>query len=412
MYRKEKKRYWQALICLAATVVFGVSASTGSYAASTGITSENIKDMEGQIDAAEQEKQELQNSLTDLKKIKEQLEQSKNDLTNYVKELDGNLADIEQKIEELKLLIAEKETEIEETAKDLEEAQQREQEQYEAMKIRIQFMYERSGTFYLEVLLSASSFGEFLNKADYIEQIAAYDRKMLEEYALNSQMVQLYKEELEAEKEILDEAKEAVVAEEKALEALIGEKENQIVAYQTDIQNKEAAIKEYEADIAEQNAVISALEKAVAEEKARLLEESGTVITYDGGMFAWPCPAYKRISDEYGDRLHPTLGVMKFHNGIDLAADSGSDILAAYDGQVVAAAYNASMGNYVMIDHGNELYTIYMHASSLNVNKGDVVVKGQKIAAVGSTGRSTGPHLHFGVRLNGNYVNPWNYISK
>lgn len=394
-----------------ATLLFGASVSTSSNAASTEITSDNIKDMEGQIDAAEKEKKDLQNSLTDLKKIKEELEQSKNDLTNYVKELDGNLADIEQKIAEFKQLIEEKEKEIEQTGKDLEEAQKREQEQYEAMKVRIQFMYERSDTFLLEVLLSADSFGEFLNKADYIEQIAAYDRKMLNEYALNSQMVQLYKEELEAEKEILDEAKAAVVAEEEALEALIGEKENQIVAYQTDINNKEAAIKEYEADIAEQDEIISTLEKAVAEEKARRLAASNTVITYDGGMFAWPCPAYKRISDEYGDRLHPTLGVMKFHNGIDLAAPSGSDILAAYDGQVVAASYSASMGNYVMIDHGNELYTIYMRASALRVNKGDVVVKGQKIAAVGSTGRSTGPHLHFGVRLNGNYVSPWNYIS-
>ena len=143
MYRREKKRYWQTLICMAATVIFGVAVSTSSHAASTGITSDNIREMEGQIDAAEQEKKDLQNGLTDLKKIKEELENSKNDLTNYVRELDGNLADIEQKIEELKQLIAEKETEIEQTSKDLEEAQKKEQEQYEAMKIRIQFMYER-----------------------------------------------------------------------------------------------------------------------------------------------------------------------------------------------------------------------------------------------------------------------------
>ena len=280
------------------------------------------------------------------------------------------------------------------------------------MKVRIKFMYESGDNFYLDMLFASESFGEILNKADYIEQLSAYDRKMLDEYALNSQMIQLYKEELETEKVILDEAKAGVVAEQAALEDLIGQKEQQIVAYQSDINNKEAAIKEYEADIAEQNAVISALEKAVAEEKARLLAENESVITYDGGMFAWPCPDYKRISDDYGNRMHPTLGIEKFHNGIDLAAPSGSSILAAYDGKVVASAYNGSMGNYVMIDHGNDLYTIYMHASALYVNKGDVVVKGQKIAAVGSTGRSTGPHLHFGVRLNGSYVSPWSYLSK
>jgi murein DD-endopeptidase MepM/ murein hydrolase activator NlpD len=110
--------------------------------------------------------------------------------------------------------------------------------------------------------------------------------------------------------------------------------------------------------------------------------------------------------------MHPILNVEKFHNGIDLAAPGGSPILAAYGGTVVAAAYSSTMGNYVMIDHGSNLYTIYMHASALYVSKGDTVTKGQKIAAVGTTGRSTGNHLHFSVRLNGSYVSPWNYLSK
>ena len=105
-------------------------------------------------------------------------------------------------------------------------------------------------------------------------------------------------------------------------------------------------------------------------------------------------------------------GVQKFHNGIDLASPSGTAIYAAYDGKVVAASYSSSMGNYVMIDHGGSLYTIYMHASKLYVSTGDVVVRGETIAAVGSTGRSTGPHLHFGVRLNGEYVSPWNYLKQ
>lgn len=398
---------------LAVLLAFGILAGKMQHTACAGtLTSDSIKEMEGQIEEAEKERKELQSGLTDLKRIKAELENSKNDLTKYVQELDSNLADIEAKIEELKELITKKEAEITETEKNLEEAQKIEQEQYEAMKVRIQFMYERGDDFFLEMLLASESFAEMLNKADYIEQLSAYDRKMLDEYALNSQMIQLYKEELETEKSILDEAKEGVVAEQAALEELIGEKEQQITAYQSDINNKEAAIREYEADIAEQNEVISALEKAVAEEKAKLLAENGSVITYDGGMFAWPCPDYKRISDDYGNRMHPTLGVEKFHNGIDLAAPSGSAILAAYDGKVVASSYSSSMGNYVMIDHGNELYTIYMHASALYVNKGDIVVKGQKIAAVGSTGRSTGPHLHFGVRLNGSYVSPWNYLSK
>ena len=148
----------------------------------------------------------------------------------------------------------------------------------------------------------------------------------------------------------------------------------------------------------------------VAEENAKL--EEANRIKYDGGIFAWPAPSYTRISDDYGNRIHPTLGVEQFHNGVDMAAPGGSPILAAYDGKVVAAAYSNSMGNYIMIDHGDGLYTIYMHASALYVSTGASVTKGQKIAAVGSTGRSTGNHLHFSVRLNGSYVSPWNYISK
>jgi murein DD-endopeptidase MepM/ murein hydrolase activator NlpD len=128
-------------------------------------------------------------------------------------------------------------------------------------------------------------------------------------------------------------------------------------------------------------------------------------------MFTWPCPNYTRISDNYGMRMHPTLGVQKMHNGIDLAAPSGSAILAAYNGTVVAADYNSTMGNYIMINHGGGLYTIYMHCSSLGVSKGQDVKAGTRIGAVGSTGRSTGPHLHFGVRLNGAYVSPWNYLK-
>ena len=159
------------------------------------------------------------------------------------------------------------------------------------------------------------------------------------------------------------------------------------------------------------NAEIKAMEDLVAAQKAELAKENKAARTYDGGMFAWPAPSYTRISDDYGNRMHPTLHVQQFHNGIDLASPGGSPILAAYDGTVVSAAYSSTMGNYVMLDHGDNLYTIYMHASALYVSKGENVVKGQKIAAVGSTGRSTGNHLHFSVRLNGSYVSPWNYLS-
>ena len=384
-------------ICLflCVVLVFGIFAKPALATYASELTNSVIKEKEQEIDKAKQEKKQLQNSLTDVKKLKEQLEKSKQDLTVYVQELDADLTAIQEKINELNDLITEKEKEIEDKTAELEEAQRVQQEQYEAMKTRIKFMYERGDTIYMELIFSSNSFGDVLNKADYIQMLSEYDRKLLDEYVAHANYVALCKESLEKEQQ--------------AVNTLISEKEQQIVAYQGDISNKEAAIKEYEADISAQNATIAALEKAVAADKAKLEEENR--LKYDGGMFQMPCPGYTRISDDYGNRMHPTLKVQKFHNGVDFAAPSGTAILAAYSGNVVAASYNSSMGNYVMIDHGDGLYTIYMHASKLYVSTGQSVSKGATIAAVGSTGRSTGPHLHFSVRSNGSYVSPWNYLK-
>jgi murein DD-endopeptidase MepM/ murein hydrolase activator NlpD len=328
-----------------------------------------------------------------------------------VTQLDANLSEVQAKITELNDLISEKEEEITETTQELNEAIAKEEAQYEDMKARIKSMYERGDNFYFEAILSSKSFGDMINRADYIERLSASDRKILDEFKTTREYVETCKAQLEAEQELLEEAKTDVEEEEASLESLIAEKEKQISAYEADISNQEQLVKEYEAEIASQNAEIAALEKAAKELETQLANASSSTKTYDGGMFTWPAPSYTRISDDYGNRLHPTLNVMKFHNGIDLAAPGGSPILAAYSGTVVAASYSSTMGNYVMIDHGSNLYTIYMHASALYVSQGATVTKGQKIAAVGTTGRSTGNHLHFSVRLNGSYVSPWNYLK-
>lgn len=404
------KRWKSAIIlCLCLALVLAGADRYEITASASGLTNDSIRQKEEEIKKAKEEKKSLQSGLTNVKELKKQLEASKANLANYIEELDANLATIQAKISELKTMITQKEEEIEQKSLELEEAVATQESQYEAMKSRIRFMYERGNSLYLELLFESASFGEMLNKAEYIEMLSAYDRKMLDQYVAQAEYVALCKEGLEEEKEVLDEAKKSVEAEEASLNELISAKEQEIKAVSSDIRNKEAAIAEYEASIAAENETIAALEKAVAEERAKLAEEQKR--KYDGGIFTWPAPSYTKISDEYGNRMHPTLGVQKFHNGIDMAAPGGSPILAAYDGKVVAAAYSGSMGNYIMIDHGDSLYTIYMHASALYVSKGAEVHKGDKIAAVGSTGRSTGNHLHFSVRVNGNYVNPRNYLG-
>lgn len=405
------------LVCAAGIFFLGglqrlVEPMQVSATSISSITSDSIKEKEDQIKAAEKEKEGLKNSLSDLQKIKKELEAQKSDLKKYVAQLDSNLADIEAKITDLNARIAEKEAAIEETQKELEAAQEKEKTQKESMTRRIKLMYEKGDSYIWETLLCSTSFGDFLNRADFMEQVMSYDHRMWEEYKANRQYIELCKQELDLEKELLDETKENVEAEQSNLESLIAQKNNDIIKYETDISNKAQAIKEYEADIAEQNELIETLEAAIAEEKRKIIESNGTVLTYDGGVFKFPLASYTRVSDDYGMRIHPTLGVEQFHNGVDFAAPKGTAIYAAYDGVVVASAYSATMGNYVMIDHGDSLYTIYMHASALYVSKGDVVIRGDTIAAVGSTGRSTGNHLHFSVRKDGAYVSPWNYLSQ
>lgn len=400
-------KHWKKAVCMLVCIAIIFTYSEPAQA----VTSASIREKEAEIEKAKKQVSELKSGLTDVEALKKELEQSKNNLTAYVTQLDSQLSGIQEKIKQYNTLITETEAKIVETTEELNEAIRQQEEQYEAMKKRIRFMYEKGDTFYLELLFSSKSFSDMTNKADYIEALSRYDKNKLEEYVQTKEMVQLCKEELEAEKEELSEAKAAVEAEETTISALIEQKEAQIISVSSDISNKEAAIKEYEEMIAQENAEIAALEKAVAEEKARLEAENAKARVYNGGMFAWPCPGYKRISDEYGNRIHPILGTQQFHNGVDMAAPSGTAILAAYDGDVIAATYSSSMGNYIMIDHGSGLYTIYMHCSALYVSKGQTVAKGQNIAAVGSTGRSTGPHLHFSVRLNGSYVSPWNYLK-
>lgn len=407
------KRLKILIMCILCTsLALGMASSTNAAGGVGSITSQSIKEKESQIKNAENELDELEDMLSDVKAMKKSLEKKKGNLKEYILELDADLEIILGKITELEQLIVTKEAEIAQAEIDLANALTQESLQYEMLKKHIQMMYEQGDMFVYDVIISGQGISDILTKMEYVNQFVEYDKQVWDNYILNRELVEYCKLTLDAEKVVLDEAKSGIESEKSALEELIAEKEAQITAYDNDIKNKEQAIKDYEEYISEQEEVIAALEKQVEEERKQLIAQSGAVLTYDGGAFVFPVAKYTRVSSEFGWRIHPTLGVNKFHNGVDLASPTGTNIYAAYDGIVVAATYSSTMGNYVMINHGSGLYTIYMHASKLYVKKDDIVLRGNTIAAVGSTGRSTGPHLHFGVRKDGTYVSPWNYISK
>lgn len=410
MVRKNKglKMHSKALCTI--VVAFSLVLVSG-YSVSAELTNDFIKESESKKNEAEQTQKNLQGKLSQVKQMLAQVQDLKSALDVAMVEADAKLEDLNDSIEVLTADISKKEAEIEETKAQLEASREVEREQYAAMKKRIKYLYEKGNKSYIEMLFTAGSFADFLNQAEFVNKMSKYDREMLDQYIAISDQIEEEEHKLEAEEEELRAKYADLTSQQTEVENEMAEKQDAINLYTLDINNKEAAIKEYEAYIAEQAAVVKAMEEAILAEKKRLIEENKTTIVYDGGKFAWPAPQYSRISDEYGKRMHPILGIEQFHNGLDLAAPGGSPILAAYDGEVIAADYSSSMGNYVMINHGDGLITIYMHCSAILTSKGSMVVRGEQIAKVGSTGRSTGNHLHFGVRQNGDYVSPWNFIS-
>ena len=397
------------VLCIICMVVYVPNIET--RATLSDITSDSIKDKENQIANSQKETESLKSSVTDLKKLLKELESDKNKLNNYVKKLDGNLADINDKIEELSVLIEEKQADIDEAKKELDLATKVEKEQYDQMQQRIQFIYERGEYAVVDLVFKSTGLSDILNKMEYVEMLSKYDRETLNSYIHTRETIASIKALLESEEEYLEEARKLQEEEQSTMETLIIEKNNQIHKYESDIANKEQAKKEIEEEIRAEERIIQALELAIAEERRQIAEENGLLPSYDGGKFAWPAPSYTRISSDYGMRYHPILHTNKMHNGVDMAAPGGSPILAAYDGKVIDAGYSSSMGNYVWIDHGDNVLTVYMHASKLRTSKGAIVSRGERIADVGTTGRSTANHLHFGVRKNGVYVSPWNYLK-
>ncbi len=375
------------------------------------------------------------------------LNDSKEDLEEVVKELDTKLQTISRQISDLENQLKEKQDSVDLTEEELAAAEEDRQKQYEDMKLRIQFMYENQSSATLTKLLSAGSIAEFLNSAEYISQISQYDRKMLLKYEETVENIAKMEETLKTEISELEAMKQQVEEEQKAVAALVQQKEAKLAQTEGEIVDAQQLAAAYEAEIQAQNEIIAQIQ-AAEEERIRQEQEAQNTAqnnqenngnengnnnsdnnsdnnsgNSNGGSnegstttkptvsaFTWPCPSSTRITSDYGPRESPTAGASSNHKGIDIGAAYGADIVAAADGTVVFAGYSSSAGNYVTIDHGGGLYTVYMHCSSLVVSKGQSVSRGQVIAKVGSTGISTGNHLHFGVSLNGSYVNPWNYL--
>ena len=382
--------------------------------------------------AAAQRKQQLEDERKKTQATIDRLNGLKSDVTQYIRELDKSLEEIGDEIDRLDGEIGVKEEEIRVTGEELAAAEAVADDQYADMKLRIKYMYEKGDTGFLDLLLNAKNLTDFFNHAEYVEKISEYDRTQLLSYEAACEDVRDKKAVMETEMAELEDLKSAQVAKQESEKVLLASKQSELAGYNLKIDAAEDEISAYNERIAAEQKEIEALEAEIRrqeeierkrreeEERKRKEEEARKAAAASGSKPAaslgslrlvWPCPASGRITSGFGKRSSPTKGASTMHNGIDIGAASGSAIVAAASGEVVTASYSSSAGNYIMISHGGGIYTLYMHCSKLNVSEGQQVKAGQTIGKVGSTGVSTGPHLHFGIRANGGYVNPSKYVS-
>lgn len=341
--------------------------------------------------------------IDEVQKKAQELEQQKKTAEEEKNALNAQLTALVAEMEELDGEIKAKEEELTRKEEELYDAQVKENDQYESMKKRIKYMYENGDVQFIEILCQSKNISEFLNNAEYITTISEYDREQL--VAFQKLVRRVKEQEAELEKEY---------AELGTLQDELVEKEASV---QTMLAGKEAEINSLSGELSEMTQKLAQM-KAAAEEAERKKKEAqsgfgtnpGAPVVTGNGTFAHPCPGYSRISSTFGPRKAPLAGASTNHKGIDFAAPTGTPIYAAADGTVTTARYSGNAGNLIIINHGNGLQTYYMHCHKIFVKAGQKVTKGQNIGQVGTTGNSTGPHLHFQVMSGGTAVNPMKYL--
>ncbi|MDY4635661.1 MAG: peptidoglycan DD-metalloendopeptidase family protein [Candidatus Limivicinus sp.] len=308
---------------------------------------------------------------------------------------------------------------IAEKAAELEEAQRLENEQLERYRARVRAMEENGGYNILAIISKSDSFSDMLTAMDDVGEIMESDRQLEDAYIAARENTESVKADYEDTRAELEELKAQLKAEQEELEKDIEEAIQIILDLENDLENRQA---EYDAIMAAEDAANATIDKLVAELEAQRAAEAAAAAAAAGGSsgggsanasgsFLWPVASYVYVSSRFGLRVHPITGKTKSHTGIDIASNQGTAVYASDGGTVTLAGWNGGYGNCIMIDHGNGYVTLYGHLSSISVSVGQTVSQGATIGAVGSTGNSTGPHLHFEVLKNGTRIDPEQFFS-
>ncbi|ADD03019.1 Peptidase M23 [Thermoanaerobacter italicus Ab9] len=351
-----------------------------------------------QLQDAKNKLNQIQKTITETKKKKEEVINQKNDIAAQIADLDKKLNVTQQELANVQKRLADITEKLNKTREELEVAKQKENTQLKTMKERIRAMYISGELGYLEVLLGAKDFGDFITRLDVVKCIVDYDSNLFESYKQQRKLVEQKEKELVQMQIEVQNYKDQIISRQRELQLAMASREGLM----RDLERQQKLYEQQEDELLKQS---KQLEKVIQQLQAK------SKIKYSGGKLLWPVPSSSVITSPFGTRYHPILKQYRTHTGIDIAAQTGASILAAADGQVIFAGYYGGYGYAVIIDHGDGISTLYGHNSALLVKEGDTVKRGQVIAKAGSTGLSTGPHLHFEVRKNGVPVNPMDWLK-
>jgi murein DD-endopeptidase MepM/ murein hydrolase activator NlpD len=378
-----KKKYRLLLILL--IVIFICANTIPAFAI-------DLQDLKKQQQAIQSKITSIRNRLKDVNNKKRDVASELAVIENDLKKAQNELAATEAKLRDTQQKLVN-------TQQELEAAQAQVENQQETLNIRIKAMYMTGPVDYIEVLLASSSFSDFLTRLDMVKRIIDSDKNLLADFREKKEIVEQKKAELE-------------------------EQHRQIAEHKKNISRQKATIASRQADrkklydeLEEQRKEYERQEDKLQEDAARLARmiqelQAKSKRAYMGtGVFRWPVPSSTNVTSDYGWRVHPIFKSRRFHEGIDIAAPTGSTVVAADDGVVIYTGWYGGYGNTIIIDHGDKISSRYSHLSKILVNDGEKVKKGDKIGLVGSTGWSTGPHLDFGVIKDGQHVNPWNWLK-
>jgi murein DD-endopeptidase MepM/ murein hydrolase activator NlpD len=409
------KKFVPLLLAVAMTAVF-MTPGQGQAASEIDKINRELKNLKQQMQELESSKDETEQKAA---QIASKRNKTMEDIRRLLDEIDQIGATMNKTNEE----IEQTEADLQATAAELQEAIERVEARDQLLRSRVRLMYTNGFVSYLDVLLSATSFTDFLDRFDALKSIISQDREILEENKRDKQLVEEKKAQVEQKLADVKSLYAKLEAEKSNLVAKENEKRVMVLSYEAEMEQLEEISEEQSQMLMTLAAKVSKLEKekveaqrreAARREAAKRAAAKKSGGTYTGGKLLRPISTDHGITSSFGTRVDPITGKRgSNHTGVDFGAPSGTDIVAADDGVVIVAQWWSGYGNCVIIDHGDGLWTLYGHIrhGGIKVKVGEEVKRGEKIAEVGTTGRSTGPHLHFEVIVNQKKVNPLDYLK-